>query len=198
MALLALSHTQIEQQIYEQMLLETTQAATRVGAFDVRHLMQKTGIHDYSHVRRAREGLIKKLSIEPQRIAGSFFINQVQASIVYFIYHPAEIFERRQKAGLVPYPKQMTDGTSSLASIELVKRLMTENRLSKREAQVALKCAEGLSNADIGQKLFIQQETVKFHLRNIFVKFGIRKRTELMVRLLRQPVSKEISSTKNI
>ena len=188
MALLALSHTKVEHKLYAQMLSETERATTRVGAFSVRHLMVQTGIHSYSNVRRAREGLVKKLSIEPQRIAGSFSKQKAESdgrlNIVYVIYHPAEIFARRQQAGLRPFPKEILGADSEFPeSIEVLEKLADEHNLSRREAQVALKCAEGLSNAKIGQKLFIHEETVKFHLRNIFVKFGVKKRTELMVRL---------------
>jgi len=45
-------------------------------------------------------------------------------------------------------------------------------------------CAEGLTNAEIGARLLITEQTVKFHLRNIFVKFGVKRRAELISRLL--------------
>jgi DNA-binding CsgD family transcriptional regulator len=56
--------------------------------------------------------------------------------------------------------------------------------LSRREAQVALCCVEGLTNAQIGERLEVTEQTVKFHLRNIFVKLGVRRRAELISRLL--------------
>ena len=58
------------------------------------------------------------------------------------------------------------------------------SNLSRREAQVALACAEGMTNSEIGRRLSIGEQTVKFHLRNIFAKFGVRRRTELISRLL--------------
>lgn len=57
--------------------------------------------------------------------------------------------------------------------------------LSRREAQVALCCAEGLTNAEIGDRLCITEQTVKFHMRHLFIKFGVRRRGELISRLLR-------------
>jgi DNA-binding CsgD family transcriptional regulator len=56
--------------------------------------------------------------------------------------------------------------------------------LSRREAQVALCCVEGLTNAEIGTRLSVTEQTVKFHLRNIFVKFKVKRRAELISRLL--------------
>ena len=38
--------------------------------------------------------------------------------------------------------------------------------------------------AEIGKRLLVSTETVKFHFRRIFLKFGVRRRTELVSRLL--------------
>jgi DNA-binding CsgD family transcriptional regulator len=43
---------------------------------------------------------------------------------------------------------------------------------------------EGLTNAEIGLRLLVSEQTVKFHLRHIFIKFGVKRRAELISRLL--------------
>ncbi|MFA3792850.1 response regulator transcription factor [Aliiglaciecola sp. SL4] len=53
------------------------------------------------------------------------------------------------------------------------------NKLSKREAQVANKVREGLSNRTIAEQLFISERTVKFHCTNIFRKLAINNRKML-------------------
>jgi DNA-binding NarL/FixJ family response regulator len=50
--------------------------------------------------------------------------------------------------------------------------------LSEREAAVLEAVARGLSNREIGRKLWISEQTVKFHLRNVYRKLGITSRTE--------------------
>jgi DNA-binding NarL/FixJ family response regulator len=50
--------------------------------------------------------------------------------------------------------------------------------LSKRETAVLEAVARGLSNREIGRHLWISEQTVKFHLRNIYRKLGITSRTE--------------------
>ncbi|HCX28418.1 MAG TPA: hypothetical protein DHU55_01390 [Blastocatellia bacterium] len=45
-------------------------------------------------------------------------------------------------------------------------------------------CVQGLTNAEIGSRLLVTEQTVKFHLRRIFVKFGVKRRAELISRLL--------------
>ena len=51
--------------------------------------------------------------------------------------------------------------------------------LSKREVLIARYTGKGLTNKEIGQKLGISQFTVQSHLRNIFEKTGIKRRTQL-------------------
>jgi DNA-binding NarL/FixJ family response regulator len=50
--------------------------------------------------------------------------------------------------------------------------------LSDRELQVIELLAEGLSNRDIGQRLFISERTVGVHVSRILGKLGVRNRTE--------------------
>jgi DNA-binding NarL/FixJ family response regulator len=50
--------------------------------------------------------------------------------------------------------------------------------LSERETAVLAAVARGLSNREIGRQLWISEQTVKFHLRNIYRKLGISSRTE--------------------
>jgi len=50
--------------------------------------------------------------------------------------------------------------------------------LSERESVVLEAVARGLSNREIGRELWISEQTVKFHLRNLYRKLGVSSRTE--------------------
>jgi DNA-binding NarL/FixJ family response regulator len=51
--------------------------------------------------------------------------------------------------------------------------------LTAQEAQVARLACDGLSNPEIGARLFISPRTVSYHLSNAFTKLGISSRSQL-------------------
>jgi LuxR family maltose regulon positive regulatory protein len=56
--------------------------------------------------------------------------------------------------------------------------------LSERELEVLHLLAEGLSNKEIGQRLFIALPTVKSHTRNIYGKLAVHSRREAVAQAL--------------
>lgn len=54
--------------------------------------------------------------------------------------------------------------------------------LSSREMEVLQLIAEGLSNSEIGERLFIAETTIKSHVSNLFVKLDVKRRTQAVTR----------------
>ena len=98
-------------------------------------------------------------------------------------------------AGLVSAVRTVADGGALLApSItrrligQFAERLAVDSalsvrleRLTEREREVVTAIAQGSSNSEIGEGLFIGTATVKSHVSSILTKLGLRDRTQIVV-----------------
>ena len=68
-----------------------------------------------------------------------------------------------------------------LATGERARKRTVETRddLTPQEAEIARLARDGLSNREIGARLFISKHTVEYHLRKVFAKLGVSSRTKL-------------------
>ena len=51
-------------------------------------------------------------------------------------------------------------------------------QLSRREREILGFVSDGMTNARIGRELWVTEQTVKFHLSNVYRKLGVSNRTE--------------------
>ena len=64
--------------------------------------------------------------------------------------------------------------------------------LSDREKEIVQLVAQGFRNREIGEKLFISEQTVKNHLHNIFDKLGVSDRLELALYAIHHRIAEQI------
>jgi DNA-binding NarL/FixJ family response regulator len=91
---------------------------------------------------------------------------------------------------LVAAIRQVHAGKKHIPS-EVAARLaehLGEEDLTPREMEVLRQAANGNRNRDIGEKLFISEETVKVHLKHIMDKLGAQDRTQAVAIALRRGI----------
>ena len=59
------------------------------------------------------------------------------------------------------------------------------DQLSPREKEMLQALAAGLSNREIAQRLYVSEKTVKAHLRNIYRKLKVRRRSQALMTAVR-------------
>jgi DNA-binding NarL/FixJ family response regulator len=77
------------------------------------------------------------------------------------------------------------DGMSKTQQIDVIRQTETLEELTVREKEVLQHILSGESNREIAQALFISESTVKTHARNIFSKYDVGSRAELISTLLK-------------
>jgi DNA-binding CsgD family transcriptional regulator len=93
---------------------------------------------------------------------------QLRSAHEMFTAIGAEAFADRARRELVATGEKPGKGTLAAAG-----------ELTAREAQVARMARDGLSNPEIGARLYLSPRTVEYHLGNVFGKLGITSRHEL-------------------
>ncbi len=85
--------------------------------------------------------------------------------------------------GLYGFARRAADELRVSGEVPQVRVRGSAVQLTNQELNVARLAREGLTNRDIGARLFISGHTVEYHLRKVFAKLGIKRRTELKTAL---------------
>ena len=97
--------------------------------------------------------------------------NNLQTEIVIAIIAIVFFF-----VGVLIHKKSLQKPT--LLSTEINHKKIESLEISKREYEVLQKIAEGLSNKEIANVLFISESTIKTHVSNLLVKLNAKRRTQ--------------------
>ncbi len=75
---------------------------------------------------------------------------------------------------------------ATLANRDLAKPVVPTPRLTEREMEVLTLVAKGLANRDVANQLYISENTVKNHVRNILEKLQLHSRMEAVMYAVRE------------
>lgn len=129
--------------------------------------------------------------------------NARQAIIVFTTYDSDADIVRAVDAGAMGYllkdasPEEIFEAVrgavqgKSVMSAPVASRLFQQLRdpdaiLTPREAELLSLLTEGLSNRELGQRLFISEATVKTHLAHIYAKLGVETRSAAIAKAIRR------------
>jgi len=94
--------------------------------------------------------------------------------------------QHREGPKLIEYADRLLAAFPQLAAVPQseIKNQKSEmiEPLSPRELEILRLIAQGLSNREIGERLFLALDTVKGHNRRIFEKLQVKNRTEAIAR----------------
>jgi DNA-binding NarL/FixJ family response regulator len=81
--------------------------------------------------------------------------------------------------GVIPWSERARQLLRATGETSRPRTPEARDQLSPQELQIAQMAAEGLSNREIGQKLYLSHRTISSHLYRVFPKLGITSRAEL-------------------
>lgn len=108
---------------------------------------------------------------EPEQIAAA--LKRGASAYILKSINPADLASAVRQAVEGSVYSQLSTGNGESTAAK-------EAGLSEKELVVLKQLALGHSNREIAQALWISDQTVKFHLRNIYRKLGISNRTEAL------------------
>ena len=85
--------------------------------------------------------------------------------------------------GMIPWSERARQQLRATGETSRPRTAEARDRLTPQELQIVQMAAEGLSNREIGQMLYLSHRTVSSHLYRVFPKLGITSRTELRTAL---------------
>jgi DNA-binding NarL/FixJ family response regulator len=143
-----------------------------VVLLDIR-MPRMDGLTTLAHIRKRHPDVkVVMLSAieEPEHIQAA--LRQGASSFVVKHIDPRDLASAiRQAASGAVFQKLGTDETSEEAAAK-------ETGITESELKVLKALAQGLSNKQIAKELFVTEQTVKFHLTNIYRKLQVSNRTE--------------------
>ena len=101
---------------------------------------------------------------------------EVIGAIVAFIFFFVGLYFNYQSQKKIIAVKELPDNSFAPGRIDYEQ--LKKTGLTQREHEVLLKMAEGFSNQEIANALFLSESTIKTHVSNILFKLDAKRRTQ--------------------
>jgi two-component system, NarL family, response regulator DegU len=101
------------------------------------------------------------------------------------VVHNGNVWSDKEISTWETFEEIVQDQTTSRDAVPRLNESI--KALTKREMEILKLVAEGLTNEEIGKKIFISEKTVKTHLTNIFDKLKVNNRFKAALMLMGHP-----------
>jgi DNA-binding NarL/FixJ family response regulator len=151
--------------------IEATRAITELGSLSHVLILTTFDLDEYafSALRAGASGFLLK-DVPPQELAQA--IRTVAGG-------DAVVSPRITKRLLEKYAHQLPDLSAGDDEDDTIPAVLSG--LTGREREVLVAVADGLSNAEIAERLFVSEATVKSHVGRVLAKLGLRDRVQAVV-----------------
>jgi DNA-binding NarL/FixJ family response regulator len=130
-------------------------------------------------IRMARPGLrVVMLSNQREPSAIDQALGGGVDVYVFKTSHPEDIACAMRQAFDVTFVIGTKSSSAADARARSANAQLREAGLTRRELEMLTYISDGSSNRDIARRLWVTEQTVKFHLSNIYRKLGVSNRTE--------------------
>jgi DNA-binding NarL/FixJ family response regulator len=150
------------------------------------HIPVLDGLHCLAVLREKHPGVAVVMfsgSDDPESIEAS--LSAGAAAYVLKSIDPADLPAMlRQALNRNVYfslPPGLGGALTRLRSERAQEKVRDHTGLTNRELEILNAVSRGLSNREVAKELFLSDQTVKFHLHNIYRKLGVANRTEATV-----------------
>lgn len=179
--------------------ISTMQTATKLND-SLLNIEKQKAIADIETKYQVKE---KNKTIEVLRLEEQLYIKQIRnqtmlivsLSVIFFLLIIVYNFKTRQNKlnqkqlrlelqnYLLRIDEMQTEIEEKGDCNKFSEEKLKEFDLSKRETEVLKLIAQGYKNIDIADKLFVSQNTIKTHIKNIYVKLDVKNRIEALKRV---------------
>lgn len=121
-----------------------------------------------------------------------YIVQAMMAGAKGFLIKNVEITELKRAIRSVVRGETVLDSQVAASIVNKLKEVPNKNSnpslLTEQQMSIAKLVANGLTNREIGEQLFLSENTIKFHIQNIMRKLEVHNRIALVARLLEKEI----------
>lgn len=159
--------------------------------------MERQNVNDTESLYEYENRINQKEATLFQRTFGFIGAIAIVLLITFFVFRKYQKNKKIQAAQILKMQNELQLSMEELTEVkreavkdnldkiaDRIEKLAKKHELTDRETDVLLQITKGLNNKEIAAELFVSVNTVKYHMRNLYEKLDIKKRTEIASKLM--------------